>query len=197
VQYIKPRAEKLKIGAGSNADVEMGPLVTEAHLQKVKSYIDLGVNEGAELVVDGRKHKSKQGFYLGASLFDNVKPTMRIYKEEIFGPVLSIVRVPNFEAALKLVNEHEYGNGTAIFTDNPNIAREFSARVQAGMVGINIPIPVPAAQHSFGGWKRSLFGDIHMYGAEGVQFYTHLKTVMQRWPGKFKEKSEFNIPTTK
>ncbi len=179
-------------------DVEMGPLVTAQHLERVKSYIDLGVVEGAKLVVDGRKYKaSGSGFYLGGSLFDQVTPNMRIYKEEIFGPVLAIVRVPDFAAALKLVSEHEYGNGTAIFTQNGDTARSFSSQVQVGMVGINVPIPVPVAYHSFGGWKRSLFGDIHMHGPEGVQFYTRLKTITQRWLQSVEKGAEFTIPTMK
>lgn len=194
VKKIKPRVAALKIGAGTSPDVEMGPLVTQAHLERVKSYIDLGVKEGAELVVDGRTQKFSEGFYLGGSLFDQVKPNMKIYQEEIFGPVLSIVRVPDFATALQVVNEHEYGNGTAIFTRDGNAARTFAAKVQVGMVGINIPIPVPVAYHSFGGWKRSLFGDIHMHGMEAVQFFTKLKTVTQRW-FKSTSGSEFSMPT--
>ncbi len=197
IKKIKPRVSALKIGPGINVDIEMGPLVTQAHWDRVKTYIDLGVQEGAELIVDGRDYQSTEfpsGFYMGGSLFDKVKPSMRIYKEEIFGPVLIIMRVPDFDAALKLVNEHEYGNGTAIFTRDGNTARTFAAKVQVGMVGINIPIPVPVAYHSFGGWKRSLFGDIHMHGPEGVRFYTKLKTVTQRWL-KNSTGSDFNIPT--
>jgi malonate-semialdehyde dehydrogenase (acetylating)/methylmalonate-semialdehyde dehydrogenase len=202
IKHMKPRIEKLKIGAGSVADTEVGPLVTKQHLEKVKSYVDLGIKEGAELVIDGRNFKSEKnqkGFYMGGCLFDKVTPEMRIYKEEIFGPVLSIVRVPDFDTAVKLVSEHEYGNGTAIFTSDGETARNFAQRAQVGMIGINIPIPVPAAQHSFGGWKRSMFGDIHMHGPEGVQFYTKLKTVTQRWP-RSKRKSgsaDFSIPTMK
>lgn len=198
VKKILPRVQKLKIGSGLEADVEMGPLVTQAHWERVKSYIDLGVKEGAKLTIDGRDYKPKgleQGFFIGASLFDHVKPEMRVYKEEIFGPVLSIVRVPDLNAALKLVNEHEYGNGTAIFTRDGNAARTFANKVQVGMVGVNIPIPVPVAYHSFGGWKRSLFGDIHMHGNEGVQFYTKLKTITQRWLKDSTDNLQFNMPT--
>lgn len=197
VAKIKPRVAALKIGAGNAAGVEMGPLISEAHWQKVKSYIDLGIQEGADLVVDGRDYKFTHqlpGFFMGGCLFDHVKPTMKIYREEIFGPVLSIVRVADFASALKIVNEHEYGNGTAIFTRDGNAARTFAAKVQVGMVGINIPIPVPVAYHSFGGWKRSLFGDIHMHGKEAVQFFTKLKTVTQRW-FKGDKGSEFSMPT--
>lgn len=197
VKRMKSRVEKLKIGPGTE-DVEMGPLVTKQHLEKVKSYIDLGVEEGAKLVVDGRDYKNQQqpqGFYLGGCLFDHVKPDMRIYKEEIFGPVLCVVRVPDFETAIRLVNEHEYGNGTAIFTRDGNSAREYASKVQVGMVGVNIPIPVPVAHHSFGGWKRSIFGDIHMHGPEGIQFYTRLKTITQRWLKPHKN-DHFVIPTT-
>lgn len=197
VEKIKPRIQELKIGPGDKADVEMGPLVTHAHWERVKSYIDLGEQEGAELVVDGRQYKPKgheNGFYMGGTLFDHVKPEMRIYKEEIFGPVLCIVRAPDFDSALKLINEHEFGNGTSIFTCDGNTARMFASKVQVGMVGINIPIPVPVAYHSFGGWKRSMFGDVHMHGPEGVQFYTKLKTVTQRW-FKSTKGAEFSMPT--
>ncbi len=197
IKRIKPRVDKLVVGSGKDKTTEMGPLVTKAHQEKVKSYIDLGVKEGAELVIDGRDFKAKgfeKGFFIGASLFDKVKPEMRIYKEEIFGPVLSIVRVPDFNSALKLINEHEFGNGTAIFTGDGNAARTFANKVQVGMVGVNIPIPVPVAYHSFGGWKRSMFGDIHMHGMEGVQFYTKLKTITQKWL-KDSKGTEFSMPT--
>jgi malonate-semialdehyde dehydrogenase (acetylating)/methylmalonate-semialdehyde dehydrogenase len=166
------------------AEVDMGPLVTQQHWERVKSYVEIGKQEGAALVVDGSNDKPKEnakGFYMGACLFDKVKPSMRIYQEEIFGPVLSIVRVPDFEMALKLVSEHEYGNGTAIFTRDGFIARTFAEKVQVGMVGINVPIPVPVAYQSFGGWKHSIFADTGMYGSEAVRFYTKLKTVTQRW----------------
>lgn len=194
VKKLKPRISDLKIGAGVDEKSEMGPLVTKPHWDRVKSYIDLGVEEGADLVVDGRSFKLNNGFFMGGCLFDHVKPDMRIYREEIFGPVLSIVRVPNFETALDLVNKHEYGNGTAIFTRDGNTARTFATKVQVGMVGINIPIPVPVAYHSFGGWKRSMFGDIHMHGPEAVMFYTKLKTITQRWL-KNPKGTEFSIPT--
>lgn len=197
IKKIKPRVEALKIGPGNVKETEMGPLVTQAHWQRVKDYIDLGVKEGAELIVDGRDYKSKdhaKGFYMGGSLFDKVKPSMRIYKEEIFGPVLSIVRVPDLETAIQFTNDHEFGNGTAIFTCDGNSARTFATKVQVGMVGINIPIPVPVAYHSFGGWKRSMFGDVHMHGPEGVNFYTKLKTITQRW-FKSSKGAEFHMPT--
>ncbi|MEO8402671.1 MAG: CoA-acylating methylmalonate-semialdehyde dehydrogenase [Gammaproteobacteria bacterium] len=197
VEKIKPRVSALKIGPGMRSEIEMGPLVTQAHWQRVKSYIDLGVEEGATLVIDGRELKpnaQQKGFFMGGSLFDHVEPSMRIYREEIFGPVLCIVRAKDFASALALVDEHEFGNGTAIFTRDGNTARTFANKVQVGMVGINIPIPVPVAYHSFGGWKRSLFGDVHMYGPESVHFYTKLKTVTQRWL-KNTNGSDFNMPT--
>jgi malonate-semialdehyde dehydrogenase (acetylating) / methylmalonate-semialdehyde dehydrogenase len=197
VQQLKPKVAKLKIGAGMDAGVEMGPLITQQHLQKVKSYIELGIEEGGVLIVDGRNikiHNYEQGNFLGGCLFDKVTPNMRIYKEEIFGPVLSIIRVPDFASALKLVNEHELGNGAAIFTRDPNTARTFAKQVQIGMVGINIPIPVPVAQYSFGGWKRSFFGDIHLYGPEGIQFYTKLKTITSKWPESIETDLQYQMP---
>src|SRR6266513_2329048 len=169
---LVPRVRALKVGPGTASEAELGPLVTGQHLAKVRSYVDLGVEEGAKLVVDGRGLKLQgyeNGFFLGGCLFDEVKPEMRIYKEEIFGPVLSVVRSPDFDTATKLVSDHEYGNGTAIFTRDGDAAREFASRIQIGMVGINVPIPVPMAFHSFGGWKRSLFGDMAVYGTEGVR----------------------------
>jgi malonate-semialdehyde dehydrogenase (acetylating)/methylmalonate-semialdehyde dehydrogenase len=178
----------------------MGPLVTRQHLDKVTGYVDKGVKEGATLVVDGRGHKVRgheNGFFIGGCLFDNVKPDMTIYKEEIFGPVLSIVRVPDFESAVNLINAHEFGNGVSLFTRDGDAAREFSMRIQVGMVGINVPIPVPMAFHSFGGWKRSLFGDHYAYGPEGVRFYTRLKTVTSRWPTGIRKGAEFVMPTMK
>ena len=178
----------------------MGPLVTREHLDRVRSYVDLGVREGATLVVDGRQHavtRDEPGFYLGASLFDHVRPEMRIYKEEIFGPMLGIVRVPDLDAALEVVNAHEFGNGTAIFTSDGLSARKFTQSVQVGMVGVNVPIPVPMAFHSFGGWKRSLFGDLHVHGPDGVRFYTRLKTVTARWPRETRGGSDFVMPTMK
>jgi malonate-semialdehyde dehydrogenase (acetylating)/methylmalonate-semialdehyde dehydrogenase len=200
VEKLAQRARTLKIAAGTDEQAEMGPLVTRQHLDKVSGYVAKGVQEGAKLVVDGRGLKvsgNEQGFFLGGCLFDEVKPDMTIYKEEIFGPVLSIVRVPDFETALDLVNRHEYGNGVSIFTRDGDCAREFATRVQIGMVGVNVPIPVPMAFHSFGGWKRSLFGDHYVYGAEGVRFYTHLKTVTSRWPTGIRKGAEFVMPTMK
>lgn len=194
VAKIITRVKTLRIGPGDQPTIEMGPLITQAHSDRVKTYIDLGIKEGADLVIDGRDYKMPHGFFIGASLFDYVKPTMRIYREEIFGPVLSIVRVPDFDSALKLINDHEYGNGTAIFTKDGNTARTFATKVQAGMVGINIPIPVPVAYHSFGGWKRSMFGDITMHGPESIQFFTKLKTVTQRWL-KDSKNTGFVMPT--
>jgi malonate-semialdehyde dehydrogenase (acetylating)/methylmalonate-semialdehyde dehydrogenase len=178
--------------------MEMGPLVTRQHCDKVRSYVDLGVEEGAELVVDGRGLKvsgHEAGYFLGGCLFDKVTPAMRIYKEEIFGPVLCVVRVPDFESAVELINAHEYGNGTAVFTRSGNTAREFVRRIQVGMVGINVPIPVPMAFHSFGGWKRSLFGDHAIHGPEGVHFYTKLKTATGRWPQDMPSAASFVMPT--
>jgi malonate-semialdehyde dehydrogenase (acetylating)/methylmalonate-semialdehyde dehydrogenase len=176
----------------------MGPLVTAAHRDKVKGYIDTGVKEGAELVVDGRSLRLQgyeDGFFLGPSLFDKVRAEMRIYKEEIFGPVLCVVRASNFDDAVKLVNEHEFGNGAVIFTRDGGTARTFVSRVAAGMVGVNVPIPVPMAFFSFGGWKRSLFGDHHIHGMEGVRFYTKLKTVTSRWPTEIRQGTHFVMPT--
>jgi malonate-semialdehyde dehydrogenase (acetylating)/methylmalonate-semialdehyde dehydrogenase len=195
---LVPRVRALKVGPGTDPEAEMGPLVTGQHLAKVRSYVDLGVKEGAKLVVDGRGLKLQgyeNGFFLGGCLFDDVKPEMRIYQEEIFGPVLSVVRAPDFEDAVKLVNDHEYGNGVAIFTRDGDAAREFTNRIQIGMVGINVPIPVPMAFHSFGGWKRSLFGDMAVHGMEGVRFYTRLKTVTARWPTGIRAGAEYVMPT--
>ncbi|MFD7008962.1 CoA-acylating methylmalonate-semialdehyde dehydrogenase [Rhodococcus jostii] len=188
----------LKVGPGDEPDVEMGPLVSCVHRDKVASYLEVGLEEGAELVVDGRtglRSDLEDGFFLGGSLFDHVTPSMRIYREEIFGPVLSIVRVPSFEDALRLVNEHEFGNGTAIFTADGNTARTYLAEVEIGMVGINVPIPVPMAFHSFGGWKRSLFGDHHVHGPEGVRFYTRNKTATTRWPNDTQVRNNYSMPT--
>jgi malonate-semialdehyde dehydrogenase (acetylating)/methylmalonate-semialdehyde dehydrogenase len=198
VEELIPRVKSLKIGSGDLEGMEMGPLITKAHLERVSSYIDLGVQEGATLVVDGRDLSlpgAEEAFFIGGCLFDNVRSSMRIYREEIFGPVLAIVRVNDASAALKLVNEHEYGNGAAIYTRDGGAARAFVEQVKAGMVGINVPIPVPMAFHSFGGWKRSIFGDHYMHGAEGVRFYTRLKTVTSRWPGTSNPGAEFAMPT--
>ena len=200
VKDLKSKVEKLKVGPGMDKSSEMGPLVTKEHLEKVKSYVDIGVKEGAELVVDGRESKLQgyeKGYFMGGCLFDKVKKDMRIYKEEIFGPVLSVVRANNFEEALTLVNDHEFGNGVSIFTRDGDVGRSFSSKAKIGMVGINIPIPVPMAFHSFGGWKRSLFGDQHMHGPEGVRFYTKLKTITSRWPDGLKSNPEFVMPTMK
>lgn len=200
IRRLKPRVAKLRVGPATDPDAEMGPLVTREHLQKVSGYVDLGVEEGAELVVDGRGlhvEGHQEGFFLGGCLFDRVTSGMRIYREEIFGPVLVVVRSADFESALKLVNDHEYGNGTAIFTRDGDTARSYASRVLVGMVGINVPIPVPMAYHSFGGWKRSLFGDIHMHGSEGVNFYTRLKTITTRWPTGIRAGADFHMPVMK
>jgi len=190
----------LRVGPGTSAGVEMGPLVTREHLERVRGYIESGVKEGARLVVDGRETRvanGGDGFYLGPSLFDRVDPRMRIYKEEIFGPVLIVVRVPDLESALQLVNAHEFGNGTSIFTKDGDAARAYCHAVQAGMVGVNVPIPVPMAFHSFGGWKSSLFGDLHVHGVDGVRFYTRVKTVTSRWPSGVRGNADFVLPTMK
>ncbi len=200
VKNLTKKVESLKIGPGMDKKSEMGPLVTKEHLEKVKGYVDLGVKEGAKLIVDGRKLKLQgyeNGYYMGGCLFDHVKKDMKIYKEEIFGPVLSVVRAENFDEALQLVNDHEFGNGVSIFTRDGDSARTFSNKAKIGMVGINIPIPVPVAFHSFGGWKRSLFGDQHMHGPEGVRFYTKLKTMTSRWPSSPRSDPEFVMPTMK
>ena len=194
------RTKALKIKNGMELDAEMGPIVTRAALERITGYIENGVASGATLLVDGRPFKSpqfEQGFWIGGTLFDHVTPDMTIYREEIFGPVLSCVRVANFADALNLVNAHEFGNGVACFTSDGNIAREFARRVQVGMVGINVPIPVPMAWHGFGGWKRSIFGDTHAYGKESVRFYTKQKSVMQRWPESISKGAEFVMPTSK
>jgi len=198
VARMAKRARTLKVGPGTDPSMEMGPLVTRSHLDKVKSYVDLGVSEGAELVVDGRSLRvagHEDGYFLGGCLFDRVTPDMRIYREEIFGPVLCVVRVPDFEAAVQLIDAHEFGNGVAVFTRNGNTAREFVRRIQVGMVGVNVPIPVPMAFHSFGGWKRSLFGDHAIHGPEGVRFYTRLKTATGRWPQDAASVASFVMPT--
>ena len=197
---LKEQISNLKIGPGSDPEAEMGPLVTHQHLGRVKEYIDSGIEEGAELVIDGRDYESKKigfekGFFIGGTLFDNVKPEMKIYKEEIFGPVLSMVRVNSFQEAVQLINDHEFGNGTSIFTRDGDSARSFSNSIQVGMVGINVPIPVPMAFHSFGGWKASLFGVNHMHGIDGIRFYTRLKTITTRWPKGIRSENEFIMPT--
>ncbi|KQP21548.1 CoA-acylating methylmalonate-semialdehyde dehydrogenase [Pseudorhodoferax sp. Leaf267] len=200
VPMLAERAKKLVIKNGMELDAEMGPIVTQQALERIEGYIDIGVQEGAELVVDGRGHKvegHEQGFFTGGTLFDKVTPEMRIYKEEIFGPVLACVRVPDLATAVELINAHEFGNGVACFTRDGNVAREFARRIQVGMVGINVPIPVPMAWHGFGGWKKSLFGDMHAYGEEGVRFYTKQKSIMQRWPESTPKGAEFVMPTAK
>jgi malonate-semialdehyde dehydrogenase (acetylating) / methylmalonate-semialdehyde dehydrogenase len=200
VPKLAARARTLNVGNGMNADAEMGPVISRAAKDRIESYIALGVEEGAKLVVDGRGFTvagHEQGFFTGGTLFDHVTPDMRIYKEEIFGPVLACVRAKDFAEAVTLVNDHEYGNGVACFTSDGNVAREFARRVQVGMVGINVPIPVPMAWHGFGGWKRSLFGDMHAYGEEGVRFYTKQKSVMQRWPASIGKGAEFAMPTAR
>jgi malonate-semialdehyde dehydrogenase (acetylating)/methylmalonate-semialdehyde dehydrogenase len=196
MEQLVPRIETLKVGAYDQAGVEMGPVITPDARDRIKNYIDRGVEEGADLVVDGRNISIpgyESGCFVGATVFDRVKPEMAIYRDEIFGPVLSVVRAESYEEALQLVNDHEYGNGTAIFTRDGDAARDFGHRAQIGMVGVNVPIPVPLAFHSFGGWKRSLFGDHFMHGPEGVRFYTRMKTLTSRWPSGIKEGAVFNF----
>jgi malonate-semialdehyde dehydrogenase (acetylating)/methylmalonate-semialdehyde dehydrogenase len=200
VPKLAERAKALKIKNGMALDAELGPVITAQAKERIEGYIETGVKEGAKLVVDGRGTSipgHDGGFFTGGTLFDHVTPTMRIYREEIFGPVLSCVRAHDFAEALQLVNDHEFGNGVACFTRDGNVAREFSRRVQVGMVGINVPIPVPMAWHGFGGWKKSLFGDMHAYGEEGVRFYTKQKSVMQRWPESTPKGAEFTMPTAR
>lgn len=200
VAALVPRVKSLKIKNGMEADAEMGPVVTAVHKAKIEGYIADGIAEGAQLLVDGRGFSvpgHEGGFFLGGTLFDHVKEGMKIHREEIFGPVLCIVRVPDFASAVELINRHEFGNGVSLFTSDGNTAREFSRRIQVGMVGINVPIPVPMAWHSFGGWKRSLFGDQHAYGEEGIRFYTRYKSVMQRWPDSIGKGAEFTMPVAK
>jgi len=211
IESLAPKIRSLRIGAPDDPATEMGPLVTEAHLNKVRDYIATGAAEGATLVVDGREiaipgaqaavrganhasPDSKAGFFLGGSLFDHVRTDMRIYREEIFGPVLAIVRVPTMAAAVELINAHPYANGTAVFTRTGEVARTFAAAIEVGMVGVNVPLPVPMAFYSFGGWRSSLFGDHHIHGMEGVRFYTKLKCVTQRWPTTGRAKAEFTMP---
>jgi malonate-semialdehyde dehydrogenase (acetylating) / methylmalonate-semialdehyde dehydrogenase len=195
-----PKIEALKIGPSTSLDADMGPLVTKAHLEKVRGYVELGIQEGAKLTIDGRGFKMQgyeDGFYMGGCLFDHVTPEMRIYKEEIFGPVLSVVRAKDYAEALRLPSEHAYGNGVAIFTRDGDAARDFASRVNVGMVGINVPIPVPLAYHTFGGWKKSGFGDLNQHGPDSIRFYTKTKTVTSRWPSGIKEGAEYVIPTMK
>jgi malonate-semialdehyde dehydrogenase (acetylating)/methylmalonate-semialdehyde dehydrogenase len=200
VARLKPRVEALKIGPATDKDAQMGPIVSKAQRDKIVGYIDEGVKAGAELVVDGRGFRLQgyeNGYFVGGTLFDRVKPDMKIYREEIFGPVLSVVRAPSYKDAVDLIHGHEYANGTAIFTRDGDAAREFADKIEVGMVGINVPIPVPVAYHSFGGWKRSIFGSNAIYGPEGVQFYTRLKTVTTRWPAGIKGGAEFTFPSMK
>ena len=204
VPVLAQRTRDLKVKNGTQLDAEMGPIVSAAAQQRITGYIDKGAAEGATLVVDGRKFDGakagagcERGFWLGGTLFDHVTPEMTIYKEEIFGPVLACVRVKDFAQAVSLINAHEFGNGVSCFTRDGNVAREFSRRIQVGMVGINVPIPVPMAWHGFGGWKKSLFGDMHAYGEEGVRFYTKQKSIMQRWPESIGKGAEFVMPTSK
>ena len=198
MRRLIPRVESLKIGPSTDSSADYGPLVTAQALERVRGYVELGVEEGATLAVDGRGFKMQgyeKGYYLGGCLFDNVTPDMRIYKEEIFGPVLSVVRANTYEDALKLCNDHEYGNGVAIFTRDGDAARDFAARVQVGMIGVNVPIPVPIAYYTFGGWKRSAFGDLNQHGPDSIRFYTRTKTVTARWPSGVKDGASFVIPT--
>lgn len=197
---LEPKVRALRVGPGTDPEAEMGPLVTRQHLEKVRGYIDAGVAEGAKLVVDGRGLKLQgyeNGNFIGGTLFDHVTTDMTIYKEEIFGPVLAVARADSYATAAKWINQHEYGNGTAIFTRDGDAAREFAHQIKVGMVGINVPIPVPMAFHSFGGWKSSLFGDLHMHGPEGVRFYSRLKTITSRWPTGIRAGAEFVMPTMK
>jgi malonate-semialdehyde dehydrogenase (acetylating)/methylmalonate-semialdehyde dehydrogenase len=200
IEKLLPRIDQLKVGNGMQKDSEMGPLVTAEHKAKVEGFIDQGVAQGAKLIVDGRGFKvpgAEGGFFVGATLFDNVTIEMSIYQQEIFGPVLGIVRVADFASAVALINAHEFGNGVSCFTSDGGIARAFARTIKVGMVGINVPIPVPMAWHSFGGWKRSLFGDHHAYGEEGIRFYSRYKSVMQRWPDSIAKGPEFSMPTAK
>ncbi|MDB5990055.1 MAG: hypothetical protein JWQ10_1458, partial [Herbaspirillum sp.] len=201
---LAERARTLKIKNGFEADAEMGPIVTGAARKRIHDYIDAGLKEGAQLLVDGRTFKGsdagpgcENGFWTGGTLFDHVTPAMRIYQEEIFGPVLSCVRVADLGQAIDLINAHEFGNGVSCFTRDGHVAREFGRRIQVGMVGINVPIPVPMAWQGFGGWKKSLFGDTHAYGEEGLRFYTKQKSIMQRWPESITKGAEFTMPTAK
>lgn len=201
VEALKVEIAKMKVGLGTDDRNDMGPLVTRQHYEKVKAYVDSGVAEGATLVVDGRKVQvagHEEGYFLGACLFDHVQPGMKIYQEEIFGPVLGVVRVASLQQAMNLIDAHEYGNGTCIFTRDGEAARYFTDHIQVGMVGVNVPLPVPVAYHSFGGWKRSLFGDLHAYGPDAVRFYTKRKTITQRWPSAgVREGAVFSFPSSR
>ncbi len=198
VEKIKNKAEVLKVAPWTDSSAEMGPVISKEHKKKIENYINIGINEGADLKLDGRQIKIQgyeNGNFIGPTLFDNVKEDMTIYKEEIFGPVLSVIRAEDYQAALKLVNNHKFGNGTSIYTSSGEVSRHFTTNAQIGMVGVNVPIPVPMAFHSFGGWKQSLFGDHAMHGMEGINFYTKLKTITSRWPDSIKAGAEFKMPT--
>jgi malonate-semialdehyde dehydrogenase (acetylating)/methylmalonate-semialdehyde dehydrogenase len=195
VKLLEKKAKAIKVGPGDKDGMDMGPLVTEQHRSRVSGYVDKGIAEGAKLVLDGRKPAIKEGFFLGTSLFDQVKPEMSIYKDEIFGPVLVVLRAASLEEAVALVNKNPYANGTAIFTESGGAARRFAAEIQVGMVGVNVPIPVPVAYFSFGGWKNSLFGDLHVHGTEAVKFYTRTKVVTTRWPHQDTPAPGFHMPT--
>ena len=197
IESLIPKINSLKIGSYNDPEVEMGPVISKASQEKIVSYIESGIKQGAELKVDGRSETEKEGFFIGGCLFDNVTSDMSIYTDEIFGPVLSVVRVSTYDEALALVNDHEYGNGTAIFTRDGDTARHFTSHVQVGMVGVNIPIPVPVAMHSFGGWKRSLFGGSSIHGMEGIRFYTQLKTITSRWPSGIRKGAQFHFESGK
>jgi malonate-semialdehyde dehydrogenase (acetylating)/methylmalonate-semialdehyde dehydrogenase len=195
VSLIEKKARAIKIGPGDADGIDMGPLVTAEHRNKVASFIETGKKEGAKVVLDGSKSDMKEGFFLGTTLFDHVTPQMQVYKNEIFGPVLVVLRVASLEDAIELVNGNPYANGTAIFTESGGAARRFENEIQVGMVGVNVPIPVPVAFYSFGGWKNSLFGDLHVHGTEGVKFYTRTKVVTTRWPHQDTPAPGFNMPT--
>ena len=198
IDAVQSKISKLKVAPWTDSDSDMGPLISQEHLKKVKNYIQSGINDGAKLVEDGRNLQLQgyeKGYFIGPTLFDNVNKNMKIYKEEIFGPVLSVVRAPTYNDAITLINEHEFGNGTSIYTSDGEVSRDFTTNIKIGMVGINVPIPVPMAFHSFGGWKNSIFGDYAIHGTEGIRFYTKLKTITSRWPKSIKEGPEFKMPT--
>jgi len=198
INKLKERMKKLNVGDGTEQNADMGPLISKEHLEKVRSYVDAGVNAGADLLVDGRGVKvqgKENGFFLGPCLFDRVTPEMKIYQEEIFGPVLCLLRVKTFDEAVELINNNHFANGTAIYTNSGALGRQFASKIKVGMIGVNVPIPVPMAFHSFGGWKQSLFGDMHMHGMEGFQFYTRLKTITTRWPTTASTGAKYTMPT--
>tara|TARA_B100000674_G_C37418044_1_gene723726 strand:- start:1 stop:648 length:648 start_codon:yes stop_codon:yes gene_type:complete len=198
IDNITNEIDKLKVAPWTDQESDMGPVISKEHKNKIENYISEGINEGADLLVDGRNLRIQgyeNGYFIGPTLFDNVTKDMKVYKEEIFGPVLSVVRAKNYNEALDLVNNHQFGNGTSIYTANGKISHHFTSNCKIGMVGVNVPIPVPMAFHSFGGWKNSLFGDHAMHGEEGIRFFTKLKTITSRWPDQTNSKPEFNIPT--